>query len=50
MLGVYLLMARVPHDKADLIRPGKVHGGLDIGSAGSFDGVAHIVAQLARSR
>jgi hypothetical protein len=43
-------MARVAHNETDLVRPGEVHCGLDVGSAGGIDSVAHIVAELARCR
>ncbi|KAL2260442.1 hypothetical protein VTK26DRAFT_5539 [Humicola hyalothermophila] len=44
-----VLVTRVAHDEADIPPVGKRHGPLDVGSAGGFDGVAHIVAQFARN-
>lgn len=50
VLLVYLLMARVAHDETDLVRPGKRHSGLDIGSRRDVDRVAHRVPKPARRR
>jgi hypothetical protein len=47
---MYILMARVAYNKADVVRPGKLDCGLDIGSAGDVDGILHVVAELARRR
>ncbi len=45
-----LLMARVPHDKADVVHLRKQDSCLDVGGGGDVDRVPDIVAKLARRR